>query len=406
MIETDRTHQPIRVDDVDADWLLALCEDAEIQSREADRRRLRYALQWAHLHPADPDQAALGNVDPVGGDCTPDIEEFTAEPLAAAFGITAHAALQLISDALDLHHRLPRTWARVQALEVPAWRARRIAQATSQLTADQAAAVDAALAPRADKCGTRAIEKAIAEATDVEVQDQEEALDRSHWEVRLFHGPMAGPGRWAGTSILQITGDTHDLTDLYDQITTEAATIDTDDPLEVRQAMAVGIVSRKMNGGRSPRIKLIVHADLTDLTDHTIGTGSVERLGPLTIARIKDWVGHSQVNILPVLRMGRDDAVDRHDPPPWMREQVILRDRHCVHPHCQTDARSCDLDHIIPWPLGPTTPTNLAPLCRRHHRAKTRRRWHYRRDPDGTYTWTGPHDRRYRVTHDGTVPLD
>ena len=39
-------------------------------------------------------------------------------------------------------------------------------------------------------------------------QADTETLDRSNWGVRLFHGPMTGPGRWAGTSILEITGDT------------------------------------------------------------------------------------------------------------------------------------------------------------------------------------------------------
>ena len=70
MIETDSTHQPIVVDDVDADWLLALCEDAEVESRRAERRRLRYALHWAHLHPADPTDIAKGYVEHVGGDGT------------------------------------------------------------------------------------------------------------------------------------------------------------------------------------------------------------------------------------------------------------------------------------------------------------------------------------------------
>lgn len=96
MIETDSTHQPIVVDAVDADWLLTLCEDAEIESRRAERRRLRYALHWAHLHPADPADAAKGHVEHAGGDGTPDVEEFTADPLGAAFQITTHAAHQLI----------------------------------------------------------------------------------------------------------------------------------------------------------------------------------------------------------------------------------------------------------------------------------------------------------------------
>ena len=46
--------------------------------------------------------------------------------------------------------------------------------------------------------------------------------------------------------------------------------------------------------------------------------------------------------------MARTDAVDAHDPPAWMRELVILRDRHCVFPWCNRDARACDSTTSLP----------------------------------------------------------
>ena len=135
----------------------------------------------------------------------------------------------------------------------------------------------------------------------------------------------------------------------------------------------------------------------------------MEKLGPATITRIQEWVGHSRVTIRPVLDLAATDAVDRHDPPEAMREQVILRDQHCVFPWCQRDARDCDLDHIEPYddhgPPGQTHPDNLAPLCRRHHRCKTAGRWRYRRNPDGSYLWHSPQGRTYLVTPTGTLTL-
>jgi len=114
------------------------------------------------------------------------------------------------------------------------------------------------------------------------------------------------------------------------------------------------------------------------------------------------------------MRTDAVDAVDAHDPPAWMGELVILRDRHCVFPGCTTDARACDLDHIDPYvppdeggPPGQTSPANLACLCRRHHRAKIFAGWRYRRLPEDsgpdesrttTYEWTSPHLRTYRVS--------
>jgi hypothetical protein len=76
---------------------------------------------------------------------------------------------------------------------------------------------------------------------------------------------------------------------------------------------------------------------------------------------------------------------------------VTLRDRGCRMWGCSRPAVACDVDHARPWPAGPTSPANLAGLCRRHHRLKQRRRWAYRLDPDGTATWTSPSGRR-RVT--------
>ena len=70
---------------------------------------------------------------------------------------------------------------------------------------------------------------------------------------------------------------------------------------------------------------------------------------------------------------------------------------------------ACDLDHIDPYislddggPPGQTHPGNLAPLCRRHHRAKTFGRFTYRRLDDGSYEWTLPTG--IRITTDPRAP--
>jgi hypothetical protein len=99
--------------------------------------------------------------------------------------------------------------------------------------------------------------------------------------------------------------------------------------------------------------------------------------------------------------------VDQHDGPEWMRDCVILRDKSCVFPGCTVGARRCDLDHIRAYvppddggPPGQTRVDNLACLCRRHHRLKTFTGWTYRRTLDGSYLWTSPRGRTYRVRRD------
>lgn len=43
----------------------------------------------------------------------------------------------------------------------------------------------------------------------------------------------------------------------------------------------------------------------------------------------------------------------------------------CTAPGCLVPAERCDIDHLTPWPHGPTHADNLHPLCRRHHQHKS-----------------------------------
>ena len=53
----------------------------------------------------------------------------------------------MMADALDIRHRLPELWQLILTGAVPAWRARKVAQATRHLSRDSAMHVDAAVAP-------------------------------------------------------------------------------------------------------------------------------------------------------------------------------------------------------------------------------------------------------------------
>ena len=73
---------------------------------------------------------------------------------------------------------------------------------------------------------------------------------------------------------------------------------------------------------------------------------------------------------------------------------------------CTRPARACDADHVIPHnKAGPTTDDNLAPLCRRHHRLKTKTAWTYHTLDRGTWLWTDPHGLTYLRNHNGTRDL-
>ena len=84
-------------------------------------------------------------------------------------------------------------------------------------------------------------------------------------------------------------------------------------------------------------------------------------------------------------------AVDRYRPSNEQRRLLRARDEHCRFPGCRQPAPRCDIDHTIAREHdGPTTVTNLAHLCRRHHILKHHSAWRVRQRPDGTLEWTSP----------------
>ncbi|QUR68559.1 HNH endonuclease signature motif containing protein [Mycobacterium spongiae] len=78
---------------------------------------------------------------------------------------------------------------------------------------------------------------------------------------------------------------------------------------------------------------------------------------------------------------------------------IRCRDMTCRFPGCDRPAESTDIDHTIPYPYGPTHPSNLKCLCRKHHLLKTfwtgPGGWRDRQHPDGTITWTSPSGHTY-----------
>lgn len=119
---------------------------------------------------------------------------------------------------------------------------------------------------------------------------------------------------------------------------------------------------------------------------------------PVTGALVE---GEVPANLSPQGAAGarRTGTAERETPgyriPAAMRRFVFLRDGSCRFPGCSTPARQCDLDHARAWPAGPTAPTNLIALCRRHHRIKQRPGWTVRLEDDGRVRWRDPSGREH-----------
>lgn len=100
--------------------------------------------------------------------------------------------------------------------------------------------------------------------------------------------------------------------------------------------------------------------------------------------------------ISPVRQPGGLGLEPHHRPSAKLAEFIRIRDLTCRFPGCDVPAEFCDIDHTVPWPFGPTHPSNLKCACRKHHLLKTF--WTAWRDvqlPDGTVIWAAPNGRTY-----------
>ncbi|MFE7506298.1 HNH endonuclease [Promicromonospora sp. NPDC057488] len=173
-----------------------------------------------------------------------------------------------------------------------------------------------------------------------------------------------------------------------------------------------------------PQIRVTVPATMLLGLDNT--PGHLDGYGPIpaeTAARIATDATWQRLLTDPVTGILTDYSTTAYQPGKILRQAVTARDQTCCFPQCDRPAHHADLDHIDPYDhqLDPTaqppgTPgqtraTNLQPLCRGHHLAKTHHGWDVTRDPDtGNTTWTAPtghtHTRPPTQTGPTTDPAD
>ena len=142
--------------DLSGGELLDFVDGLARTQRETEVAILLAARQHAVLNDAESipgwQLKAQGGERPrrFGGVGTPLVAEFSPASFAARLGISTYAGRELMADALDLDHRLPRLWERVQAFEVKVSYARLVARKTRDLTKEQADYVDERVAESAD----------------------------------------------------------------------------------------------------------------------------------------------------------------------------------------------------------------------------------------------------------------
>src|SRR6188472_890850 len=407
--------------------VLAFARDRRAAADAAEVDLLRAACAWADLHPAESigDAVRFGDTPvPVAGPGAPLVAEFCVAEFAAAVGLPTETGKAYLGEALELRHRLPRTWARVRAGELPAWRARRVARATIALSPAAAGFVDdqvAGFAHRIRPSGVdRLVEEAIVRFMPEEARRRRDAADDGR-HVHVHTGQVS----FEGTVWVQAEVDLADALDLDTALSAGAARLadlGSAASLDVRRSEALGEMARHqlsldLDTGteiRPARREVVLHVHLSEdaiaAPDSRLHLARVANTRSFVDAeQVRDWCRRpgTSVTVRPVVDLTERIAVGRYEVPDRLAAQAAERDLACVFAWCTRPAESCDLDHVIPYSEGGSTSSdNIANLCRRHHRLKTHHSgWGYTVLEPGSYLWTSPHGYQFLRDHRGTTDV-
>ncbi|MCY7402938.1 MAG: hypothetical protein LH477_18665, partial [Nocardioides sp.] len=362
----------------------------------------------------------------------------------------------LMADALDLMHRLPRTWAVVEAGECEPWVARKVAVISRALMSETVGLVDRAVAKAiAGHAPSTVLDIARAKtiAADPETHRAERERSRHERYVRLSRADefgyrhiiarvTAGDAAWTDAMLDRVAdiltttmGHDHNHDELRSlalgwmarpveliKLLLEHTEVETDpetgaaaqpawapdhmaDTVSKLCALPASHLAKLRNRGR-----LFVH--ITDNALRTgIGVARIEGLGPIDIAQLAEVLGNAHVTVTPVLDLQMRRRVDAYEHPEVVKDHVWTQTGGDCFPFSPRTATrdTVDYDHSIPYddtgPPGQTGPHNSGPLRRRHHRAKTFGGYTTRVAGPGRFLWRTPHGQAFLVDHTGTTRL-
>lgn len=302
--------------------------------------------------------------------------------------------------------------------------------------------IDAHVAPFVEKIGKAQADRLVEQAIKLHGLAATDPGDPDDYDPR-FVRIDAPVGPFAGNMRIEAEVSNADGHDLAEAVRAGAAALKDagcDAPLEVRRSIALGDLARNQtaldlaaggsdeeSGDRTParaaarRVDLHLHFAAEAQPDGTTGispVGFMENHQKLVLLdQVRSWVRDTAtaIRILPVLDLNDELTVARYEPTDRLRRQIHLRDTTCVFPWCTRPARRCDVDHVEPFDHeaapegrvqpGPTTTSNLATLCRHHHRLKTHAGWRVTTPASGVFEWTSPVGQRFRRDRNGTSDL-
>ncbi len=184
---------------------------------------------------------------------------------------------------------------------------------------------------------------------------------------------------------------------IYDTVNAVAHAADADDARTMDQRRADGLVDLITGRADAPQVSLNVVMSLDSVAGTTDSPATIGGVGPVTAQEARKLLGEPLVRrLLTDSATGHllDISEKQYRPSAQLERAIRARDQVCRFPGCSRPATTkrsgTDLDHTIPWPRGETTASNLAVLCRHHHRLKHSPGWSVELMRDGVMRWTTP----------------
>ncbi|QRY52541.1 HNH endonuclease signature motif containing protein [Mycolicibacterium septicum] len=342
---------------------------------------------------------------------TDPFEEVAAE-VSAALRISRGRAGTQVHRARVLRDKLPLVAARFAAGEIDYRVVRMIIARTGIADPEVWAVLDAELAARAHRW-MRLSEPKLRDRVDqwiAKLDPNGERVPPNLVEERFVQIEPHSPGRAAVWGNV----DAADGAALNQRLDAVAGTVCENDPRtqQQRRADAVGPVARlesqlaclcglpdcPAGQNRAAANAAVIHvlADQATLDGTSDDPGYLPGHGILPAQSVRDLATSAKLKPLPIPTGPAVPGEPGYRPSVALSEFIRWRDLTCRFPGCDAPVERCDIDHTMPYPLGPTHPSNTKLYCRAHHLVKTFcAGWSDRQLPDGTVEITAPTGHTY-----------
>jgi hypothetical protein len=353
------------------------------------------------------------------GEWVADLWDAMAAELAAALRVSRALACRYMTDADIMRERLPKVGQCLAAGDINYAMFTVIANRTALITDEKAlAAVDAQLAARAARWPSlsrgrlamrvdtivAAVDRDAIRRTNKEVKDRYVTVSESVPGIAEVYGNVfASIGQALNRRLDELAGtvcEADPRTKAQRRADALGALVAGADRLMCTCGDSDCVAMRGRMRNRNVVIHVVAEQASVEGTGTTPGfmAGADGLIPPEVVAELAKSAALRPL-IVPVA------GEPHYIPSATLAEYVRCRDLTCRAPGCDQPAVYCDIDHTIAFADGgPTHPSNLKCVCRKHHLLKTFWGWRDKQLPDGTVIWTLPCGQTY-VTSPGSAIL-